>query len=366
MDTLPRRDRPAPARRARRRRVPRRARADDHGRRAAGDRHRPRRLDPAARGVVDHQRLPAGLRRDDAAGGPARRPVGQPAAVPVGPRRCSPSARCWRVSRPSLELLVAARLVQAVGGGILVPVATSAATHLFAGASRPRALGVIGALTFLGMAAGPFLGAAILGSFHPEAALSRLGIPPTSPLTDILVPGLALGVLRQRPDRDPRDRHRLGREQRLGDAAAGGTGRPRRGGPVLAVPARHARLADAARRAPGPGRHGPRPGRRVRDPRDGRGRRAGRDDRARLPGAATRSSTRGCSGSASFSSATLVSGLTGYGFATAIVGGGGVRRPGALRRPGRAAARARGARRGDGRGRAPVRASPCGCCGCGS
>ena len=174
---------------------------------------------------------------------------------------------------PSLELLVAARLVQAVGGGILVPVATSAASHLFAGAARPRALGVIGALTFLGMAAGPFLGAAILGSFHPEAALSRLGIPPTSPLTDVARAGLALGVLRQRADRDPRDRDRLGREQRLGDAAAGGPGRPRRGGPVLAVPARHARLADAARRAPGPGRHGPRPGRRVRDPRDGRGRR---------------------------------------------------------------------------------------------
>jgi MFS family permease len=89
---------------------------------------------------------------------------------------------------PSLELLVAARLVQAAGGGILVPVATSATTHLFAGTSRPRALGVIGALTFLGMAAGPFLGAAILGSFHPEAALSRLGIPPTSPLTEFLVP----------------------------------------------------------------------------------------------------------------------------------------------------------------------------------
>ena len=89
---------------------------------------------------------------------------------------------------PSLEFLIAARLVQAVGGGILIPVATSAATHLFGGGARPRALGVIGALTFLGMAAGPFLGAAILGSFHPEAALSRLGIPPTSALTDILVP----------------------------------------------------------------------------------------------------------------------------------------------------------------------------------
>ena len=80
--------------------------------------------------------------------------------------------------RPTLELLIVARLVQAVGGGALVPVATSAASHLFTGASRPRALGVVGALTFLGMAAGPVLGAAILGALHPEAALSRLGFEP--------------------------------------------------------------------------------------------------------------------------------------------------------------------------------------------
>ena len=79
---------------------------------------------------------------------------------------------------PTLELLIAARLVQAVGGGAMVPVATSAASHLFPGAGRPRALGVIAALTFLGMAAGPFLGAAILGAVHPAAALSQLGVGP--------------------------------------------------------------------------------------------------------------------------------------------------------------------------------------------
>jgi MFS family permease len=77
---------------------------------------------------------------------------------------------------PSLELLIAARLVQAVGGGALVPLATSAASHLFGGEARPRALGIVGALTFLGMAAGPFLGAAILDAFHPDAALARLGV----------------------------------------------------------------------------------------------------------------------------------------------------------------------------------------------
>ena len=70
-----------------------------------------------------------------------------------------------------LDQLIAARLVQAVGGGVLVPVGTAAASHLFGGAARPRALGVIGALTFLGMAAGPVVGAAILGSVHADAAL---------------------------------------------------------------------------------------------------------------------------------------------------------------------------------------------------
>jgi MFS family permease len=89
---------------------------------------------------------------------------------------------------PSLELLILARLVQAVGGGALVPVATSAASHLFTGASRPRALGVVGALTFLGMAAGPVLGAAILGALHPEAALSRMGVEPQSTVAGLVAP----------------------------------------------------------------------------------------------------------------------------------------------------------------------------------
>ena len=42
----------------------------------------------------------------------------------------------------SLDALIAARLVQAVGGGAIVPVATAAAAHLYEGHDRPRALGV--------------------------------------------------------------------------------------------------------------------------------------------------------------------------------------------------------------------------------
>jgi MFS family permease len=86
-----------------------------------------------------------------------------------------------------LDQLIAARLVQAAGGGILVPVGTAAAAHLFGGAARPRALGVIGALTFLGMAAGPFLGAAILSTVHPEEALVLSG-GANSALAAVVVP----------------------------------------------------------------------------------------------------------------------------------------------------------------------------------
>lgn len=77
---------------------------------------------------------------------------------------------------PTLDLLIAARLVQALGGGILVPVATAAASHLFEGHARARALGVIGGLTFLGMAAGPFVGAAVLAGVHPASAMADAGI----------------------------------------------------------------------------------------------------------------------------------------------------------------------------------------------
>jgi MFS family permease len=86
-----------------------------------------------------------------------------------------------------LDQLIWARLVQAVGGGVLVPVGTAAAAHLYEAHGRPRALGVIGALTFLGMAAGPFLGAAVLSSVHPESALEGAGLAGTA-VSQVLVP----------------------------------------------------------------------------------------------------------------------------------------------------------------------------------
>ena len=129
---------------------------------------------------------------------------------------------------PDLDQLIAARLVQAVGGGAIIPVATAAASHLFEGPARPRALGVIGALTFLGMAAGPFVGAAVLETIHPETALANMGIVGRPAAGDHRA-GVALGLLRQRPDRDLRPGHRLGRQRRLGHAPPAGPSRPGRG-----------------------------------------------------------------------------------------------------------------------------------------
>jgi MFS family permease len=77
---------------------------------------------------------------------------------------------------PTLDWLIGARVIQAIGGGVLIPVATAAASHLFEGEARPWALGAIGGLTFLGMAAGPFVGAWILGTIHPADALASAGV----------------------------------------------------------------------------------------------------------------------------------------------------------------------------------------------
>jgi MFS family permease len=66
---------------------------------------------------------------------------------------------------PNLDWLIGARVIQGLGAGAIVPLATAGASHLFEGSARARAIGVVGALTFLGMAAGPFVGATILQTF---------------------------------------------------------------------------------------------------------------------------------------------------------------------------------------------------------
>ncbi|KUO14035.1 MFS transporter [Streptomyces sp. DSM 15324] len=64
---------------------------------------------------------------------------------------------------PSLDLLIAARMVQAVGGSMLNPVAMSIITNTFTDPrERARAIGVWGAVVGISMAAGPLLGGALV------------------------------------------------------------------------------------------------------------------------------------------------------------------------------------------------------------
>jgi len=215
----------------------------------------------------------------------------------------------------SLDELIVARLVQGLGGGVLIPVATAGASHLFDGHARPRALGIVGALTFLGMAAGPFVGAAILGAFQPGTALARLGLEGT-PLATVLDPawrwvfyvnvpiGFALGAVGWAIDWDTP--HRPGRVDvpgalvftvALGAAVVGltligSTGEIAGQGPDIVVPALLATAGLLTLVTIALGLRRPDP---FIDPRH-----------FRIP---------------AFGSAAGVSLLTGYGFATAIIGG---------------------------------------------
>jgi EmrB/QacA subfamily drug resistance transporter len=63
---------------------------------------------------------------------------------------------------PSAGLLIAARLVQGIAGGMLIPQNSGLVQELFRGAERGRAFGFIGATAGLATAAGPVLGGLVL------------------------------------------------------------------------------------------------------------------------------------------------------------------------------------------------------------
>ena len=64
---------------------------------------------------------------------------------------------------PSIEMLIAARFVQAVGGSMLNPVAMSIITQVFTDrVERARAIGVWGAVVGISMSLGPIVGGALI------------------------------------------------------------------------------------------------------------------------------------------------------------------------------------------------------------
>lgn len=64
---------------------------------------------------------------------------------------------------PSIEMLIAARLLQAVGGSMLNPVAMSIITNVFTGkVERARAIGMWGGVVGISMALGPTVGGALI------------------------------------------------------------------------------------------------------------------------------------------------------------------------------------------------------------
>ena len=68
-------------------------------------------------------------------------------------------------SAPGLDILVAARFVQAIGGGALVPVAMAVVGDLFGGSRRGLALGLVGAATEAGGVVGPVWGAFVTSTW---------------------------------------------------------------------------------------------------------------------------------------------------------------------------------------------------------
>lgn len=79
-------------------------------------------------------------------------------------------------SSTSIEWLVASRIIQAIGGGALVPIAMAITGDMYSGKNRAIALGIIGAVVEAGGALGPFYGA-VLAQFWSWKWIFWINLP---------------------------------------------------------------------------------------------------------------------------------------------------------------------------------------------
>ena len=115
--------------------------------------------------VVGAQRLHDRVRR---AAHPRRatgRPDREAPDVPGRRRCCSRSPRCCAALAPTAGLLVAARILQAVGAAALVPSSLALVLQTFPRSKIPVAVAIWGAVGAVAGAAGPTLGALVVENF---------------------------------------------------------------------------------------------------------------------------------------------------------------------------------------------------------
>ncbi|MDP4506930.1 MFS transporter [Nonomuraea turcica] len=106
---------------------------------------------------------------------------------------------------PSAEALIAARLLQGVAGGLLIPQNSGLIQEHFAGAERGRAFGILGSTIGLATAAGPVVGGLILSSAQGQDAW-RWVFYVNVPIGLITLP-LAMRLVRSSTGQGHRDTH---------------------------------------------------------------------------------------------------------------------------------------------------------------
>ena len=98
----------------------------------------------------------------------ARRRSRPPADVPDRRRRASPRPACSPGWRRAPAVLIAARVLQGLAGGLINPQVSGLVQQLFRSDERGRAFGVLGTTVGVGTALGPLVGGALIALGGPH------------------------------------------------------------------------------------------------------------------------------------------------------------------------------------------------------